>query len=238
MKKMSTNCLRSQVGVTLTELLIAMAISMILLGGLYKVFFSSSDGYRQMQAMSRVQENGRFAVALLAQELRLAGTPKFYYDGTAFFGTPITGTEASGPGNSDSVTISWDTQAGYASTGAVFRTVAFTVDNTNGFTLMRQEDAGTAQPFIEGVENMQILYGEDTDADGSVDAYRKATAVTDWDEVIAIRVGLLMRSEDQVSGLDPDSSAYTVLDENITAPGDRRIRRLFTSTITLRNRLR
>ncbi len=233
----------SQSGVTLTELMVAMTISLILLGGLYQVFFTSSNSYRKQQALSRLQENGRFAVELMAQEIRLAGTPRFYLDGTSFSGTPITGSPSTGTGAgtfSDSVTVSWDedTSDPYDPGTIDVTTVRFRVDHDNR-TLLRSKD-GTETPLVEGVEEMQLEYGVDTDDDGSVDQYDPATTVTaaaNWPNVIAVRIGILLRTPDQIPKLTPDTSSYSILGQNFVAPGDRRMRRLFTSTVTLRNRV-
>lgn len=88
--------------------------------------------------------------------------------------------------------------------------------------------------LVQGVEDMQILYGEDTTGDGTANAYRTAAAVTDMQDVVSIRVSFLVRS-----------TAENVLDsaQNLTFNGvavdgsDRRLRRVYTMTSTLRNRM-
>jgi type IV pilus assembly protein PilW len=91
-----------------------------------------------------------------------------------------------------------------------------------------------AEELVEGVEDMQILYGEDTSQvslatcpdDGcSVDTYVAANAVTNWNRVVSVRVTLTMRT--------PEDNLATEVD----AAGDRRIRKTFTMTIAVRNRL-
>ena len=49
------------------------------------------------------------------------------------------------------------------------------------------------QPLIEGIEDMQLLYGVDLNADSSVDQYVTAGNVSNWANVIAIRVDLVIR---------------------------------------------
>ena len=72
------------------------------------------------------------------------------------------------------------------------------------------------QPLVEGVEDLQILYGEDTDAisDGIANQYATAGAVN-MARVVSVRVQLRLRS--------PDDN----LTDTVTAFGDRRIRRVF-----------
>ena len=81
---------------------------------------------------------------------------------------------------------------------------------------------------------MQILYGEDTDADGVANYYVDSSSVTDLDAVVSVRVSLLLRSfEDNVT-----SASQTYSYNNATTPaGDRRLRRVFTSTVMIRNRI-
>ena len=95
--------------------------------------------------------------------------------------------------------------------------------------------------MLEGVESMQILYGIDLNGDGVAQRYVSANNVTDWDNVINLRIGLLMHSVDNISPAN-DNKIYNVAGTLIgtdTTPahaGDRRVRYVFSSTIKLRNR--
>ncbi len=89
-----------------------------------------------------------------------------------------------------------------------------------------------AVELIEGVENLQVLYGEDLTGDGAANTYATADNVTNMSNVVSLRVSLLVRSEDNVASEPLD---YTYNGTTIT-PGDRRVRRVFTSTVKLRNR--
>jgi type IV pilus assembly protein PilW len=100
-------------------------------------------------------------------------------------------------------------------------------DTTVGAMTVVTED------LVEGVENMQFLYGEDTDLDGEPEQFTNDTAVTNWDRVIAVRAFLLVQSTiDDTAYVD--NRTYPLGDLSITPGGNRR--RLMTSTeITLRN---
>jgi len=52
------------------------------------------------------------------------------------------------------------------------------------------------EELVEGVENMQLLYGEDTDGDGAANRYRSAANIDDFRDVVSVKVGLLVRSPD------------------------------------------
>jgi len=57
-------------GLSLVELMVALTVGMVLLGGLLQVWSSSRQTYRFTEAQSRAQENGRYATQMLASELR------------------------------------------------------------------------------------------------------------------------------------------------------------------------
>jgi hypothetical protein len=92
------------------------------------------------------------------------------------------------------------------------------------------------QPIVNGIENMQFMYGLDANADGTVDQYLNATGISaagGWQRVISIRVALLVRSIDPVLEANTAQS-YTLLDVNLTR-NDRYQRAVYTTTIQLRN---
>ena len=95
---------------------------------------------------------------------------------------------------------------------------------------------GTAQTIelVEGVEDMQILYGEDSTGDGSANVYRSAAAVADMEDVLSIRISLLVRSPEE-NVLD---SAQALTFNGLAVDGsDLRLRRVYTMTSTVRNRM-
>ncbi|MFR0691024.1 PilW family protein [Enterobacterales bacterium AE_CKDN230030158-1A_HGKHYDSX7] len=63
----------AQRGLSLVELLIAMALSLLLMAGVIEVVLGSKRTYQSGLALAELQESGRFALDLLAQDLRLAG---------------------------------------------------------------------------------------------------------------------------------------------------------------------
>ncbi len=108
-----------------------------------------------------------------------------------------------------------------------------------GPSLFRKEmDQGVmtaGQELVEDVETMQILYGEDTDLDGSADIYVLPANVINWDRVASIRIGLVVRTASE-RGPDVDTRVYPVIaGANFDPVDDRRQRRVFASTIQIRN---
>lgn len=62
-----------QRGVSLVELMIALVIGLLLVGGLIQVYLTSKQSYNAQEQVARMQESGRFAVDLIARDLRRAG---------------------------------------------------------------------------------------------------------------------------------------------------------------------
>ena len=71
-------------GLSLVELLVAMAVSLVLLGGIYQIFFSSTTTYAVNENFSRLQENARFAMSFLERDVRQAGYRGCRNDNSAF----------------------------------------------------------------------------------------------------------------------------------------------------------
>jgi type IV pilus assembly protein PilW len=95
-------------------------------------------------------------------------------------------------------------------------------------------NSDTATLLAEGVENMQLLLAEDTSGDQEPDVYVNATAVMDWEAVIGVRVGLLMRSDNNVAA---EARAFTFNGADANTGNDTRVRKAFWSYAAMRNRI-
>lgn len=60
-------------GLSMVELLVALALGLIITAAVMQMFLASKTTYRLQEALARVQENGRFAVGYLANDIRMAG---------------------------------------------------------------------------------------------------------------------------------------------------------------------
>jgi type IV pilus assembly protein PilW len=95
---------------------------------------------------------------------------------------------------------------------------------------------GTPQEVVEGVEALQAKYGVDTNGDLLVDDYVTADSVTNWNNVIAISIAIVVRSPEEVNPDKIPTQRFNLLGTNYDSPSDRRARAFFTTTVTLRNR--
>ena len=90
---------------------------------------------------------------------------------------------------------------------------------------------GTRVEIMTGVEDMRVSYGEDTDNDGEADQYTDST-VSSGVSVVSVRLRLLVSTG---RAIGPALRPYVNLD-GVLVSEDRRMRRTFTTTISLRNR--
>ena len=333
-------------GFSLVELMVALVISLILLGGVIKIYESSKQAYRAQDNQARLQENGRFAMYFLAKDIRMAGymgcnrisqvtpniiaktppmTPLFSaetviggYDGgtwpASFPAKPaklVAGTDAilvrhasaasvsvaksmtdvkptnppmaeiqisSNPSNYQAGDLLFITDCSSAdifratsvSKGSGGITIAHTIATNSQNTLSKAYNTDaqvmafeyslyyirtTATPgvdalyrvtanstpaaLVDGVRNMQFLYGVDTDGNGSADEYRTASEVdampVGWPAVVSVRVSLLLVSQGKF--LTQTRQELRFNGALYKAP-DNRLYAAFGDTVTLRNRIR
>ncbi len=248
------SALRHQAGFSLLEMLIAMALGLLLVVGIGTIFIGSNQTYRVQEQNARLQESGRFALEIVGRSLRQAGYRSIQHGATLlntnFPGVAIAGNN--GAGNAaDSITIRFDGDVGDQdcegnNLGAALEVQnAFQLDAVNlEFECDGNADAAVdPQPLVSNVEDLQVLYGIDTNGDQSADQYSAAPA--NWNQVVSARVCVLIRSEEQgISAVAQNflncagALGTAVGNAAFTAAGDSRLRRAFVGTFNLRNRIR
>lgn len=117
------------------------------------------------------------------------------------------------------------------------------------FALYRQRETNAGGSFtidelVEGIESMQVLYGERLPSD-NIRYVAADTAGLDMSRVVAVKVGFLISSPESVQD-GTDQLSYDLPGETVAPAGtagatvfhpvDNRIRRTFESTINIRNR--
>jgi type IV pilus assembly protein PilW len=93
--------------------------------------------------------------------------------------------------------------------------------------------ADDPQAYAEGVEDLQLLYGIDTDNDDSVNSWEDAPS--DWAQVVAVQACIMVRSSS--NGVVTAAQSIRDCSGGVFIPGDTRLRRTFISVFTLRNRV-
>ncbi len=94
--------------------------------------------------------------------------------------------------------------------------------------------AGRCQ--VEGIEDLQLEFGIDGNGDGVAEQYKSAPLATDFDDAVSVRIYLLVRSINDITGYT-NSKSYRLGSKNIPAFNDGFIRKVFTTTIHLRNNI-
>lgn len=113
---------------------------------------------------------------------------------------------------------------------ALFKADLNTINAPGVLTLQPEE-------LVPDVENMQILYGVDTNNTATASTYVTADQVANWQNVVSVSIAMLMESSPGEVPIPPTAQSFDMLGLTVTAPPDTRLRRLFTTTIGLRNRL-
>jgi type IV pilus assembly protein PilW len=298
----------TQRGITMVDMLVAMAVSMLLMVGLLQAYLGTKQVYRVEESTARLMESGTVAMELLSRSVRgggywecsswEAGSVKNHLgtnqrglhgtDGTsgapdtlrtlrlvndtalavqADVTLPATITVPSGHGlqedslvvinnctkgdifELDSVTATTltpdcgtctESYTTVASVHTVDEIQFYLATGAGGQSALFQNANGAVQEIVEGVEDMQIFYGEDTDGDGTVNRYVTTAAIDAlcgsnpdcWLRVVSVRISLLLRTLDDNITQQPQTYTYNGADVTAT---DNRLRRVFTSIISLRN---
>lgn len=228
-RQVTMNGLLSQQGFTLIEIMISLLLGVFLLGGVIGIFLNTKQTYRVQDGLSRLQENGRYAMEFIGRDIRMADYKACPTDNFAGFGVaPISGVNNNAvagdsiDNGTDEINVRWIATCGAVPVGSAYDIRAANL-------------ARAASPLLEGVENMQIKYGADIDGNGTPDYYADAgTAGLNMSQVVTVRVSLLLRTIDDNIASKP--LQYTYNGATVT-PNDRRIRRVFSSTFALRNRI-
>ncbi|WP_275097938.1 PilW family protein [Sedimenticola hydrogenitrophicus] len=109
-----------------------------------------------------------------------------------------------------------------------------------GPALFRRVNLAAAEELVEGIERMRFAYGVDTSGDRVTDVYLSGSqveAASRWGEVVSVRVSLLLRSIENNVTDGPRQITFDGEVINSGAGADRRLRQVFTTIVSLRNRL-
>lgn len=257
-RSLQTN--KHQSGLTLLELLISMSLGLLLLVGIGTVYVGSNQTYRVQQDNARLQETGRYALEVIGRSLRQAG----YRDVSASSVNPdnpatwtaISGTNGSGAAP-DTITLQYQwTNGDRSCNGDSAGTAGDLVwDSFNLASAVLRCDGDiytlpaapnpSVQPLLDLIEDMQLLYGVDTDGDQTANLYTDASSVANWGQVVNVKVCVLVHSTNL--GITTAAQRYLTcngaLGEDTTAANDlatatdTSLRRTFVATFNLRNRV-
>lgn len=271
--------LNHQTGYSLIELLVALALSILLLGMVLAIFMSSKNTSLLQEGLTRLQEDGRVAVRIVAHEVRKAGFRKPVWNTPKAGYTPLTSSTVNGAdGASDTLQLMYMDDVDCNGTQnttmdpetsepqALYKRITFNVDTSEnlvwscdyGATPSNLDSQWSDQVIISNVESFQVLYGVDTDfpPDFSANAWTTASAITPEATVclqnrylcesagllselrkglpVVLKVAILVASP-EAAGSDKDTVAHQVLDVSLAAKNDNHLRKVYSTTVNLRN---
>jgi len=238
-----------QSGISLVEIMVSLVAGLILTAGVIQIYAANAQAYRVADANARIQENARFATQFLGMHVRMAGyrddaSQNFSDAFPAPSPPPYAGYSfAAGEvirGGANEVVIRYQGD-GVMRDCEDFSTVAAGTPVTvrlylnNGALYCGTDlDAGGDQPLVPDVSQMTILYGVDTDGDGTANCFDQAANLNNappttcgqpstapWSQVVSARITLILQSAEN----------------NTSVTTGNRLQKTYSTTIAIRNRL-
>ena len=232
-------------GFTLIEMMIAIVLGAVLIGGVVNVFLSTKQSYRMEEGMTLMQSTGRATLDFLSGELQMAGFPQ-----ESAIESFVSAVTTDGGGNSsDQLAVRYrattDCFGGvtpaYADGVQYAKNLYFVKDDALVCRTLAEDGSTLVEAtIIPGVENIQLLYGEDTiNADDVTNATKYVTAgnVVNWNNVVSVRLGVLVNSQSDIATSDDEVAFDLQGQTQIAAANDHMRRRAYSATVVVRNRM-
>ena len=217
-----------QSGFSMVELMISLVLGLIVISAVFNTYVGSTRSSRFSQGLQQMQENGRYGISTLQRGIRLAG---YAPDGDL---EPFD-VAASGPARIVvRMTALYDCNGeATAPIGGIAQNT-YALDTVNNTITCTGNVGNTAMPIVEGVEAMAMLWGIDSDGDEIPEQYIPYSATIDANEVVAMRVAILVNSGDAIRSRRGEEK-HVLFHQEVTTD-DKIARNVFTNTVMLRNR--
>lgn len=155
-------------GYSLVELVLAMAISMVVMAGVYKVYVTQQDSYILQEQVAEMQQNLRTAKYIITREIRMAGydprgTADARFESAARDSVRFTMDIL--PVNADGTIGDGSIGDGDDITYSVFE------DASDGQLKLGRNDGTGNQAMVENIEAVGFAYAFDNDDDGNIDTH-------------------------------------------------------------------
>lgn len=239
----------SQAGLSMVELLIAMAISSFLILGITQIFIDNKRNYVYQQNQSANQETSRFAQLMFEQQLYKAGYRQQPQDAmvVAFPASTTAGCPAFAAGEvirptADGQGVCFRYQRAAATErdcqgNLIVSNAPITVRMQRSATgdLQCSVNGGAATSLLSGVNQIQFQYGIDTNLDRIADAYLAFNAIPSGASVVSVRYATLVESASSSVALGSHGYYFPLSSMTATTPADRKLYLSVQGTTTLRN---
>lgn len=101
------------------------------------------------------------------------------------------------------------------------------------FTVPAPTDGANPQEVAAGIDRLSLSWGLDTEGDQSVNRYVNADGVSNWEQVVAVRLHMLSATTKDGVAQSPQTVQFA---GSAVAASDRRLRTVSTEVVTLRSR--
>ena len=168
--------MKSKAGFTLIEVLIAMAVSMIILGGAYSVFMSQQRNTTVQINVGDIQQSLRAAMDFLVRDIRMAGFAGKNHEAAGNFGfVDVRFADYSSSPAADGngfLQFSWDMNNN-GSLDAASETLSYSLSNSSavapGSIALMRDTGGGRQPMAGYIIAMGLAFAYDANQDGELD---------------------------------------------------------------------
>lgn len=206
---------RHQSGMSLLEILVALSIGFFLLTGIITVFSATRQNFTAQGQMSQLQDDQRMAMGIVTTILQEAGFFPAPQTTTVAVALPVAapftavGQSVSGvntAGAPDTLTVRYlaGANGGDSMTdcNGNLNTTGSTVTFVNTFAINANKEltcsvnSGNARPLVGGITGLAVLFGVDSDGNGSVNQYLPASgiAATAWPGVLSALVTMTFQN--------------------------------------------
>ncbi|MBN7795219.1 PilW family protein [Parahaliea mediterranea] len=96
------------------------------------------------------------------------------------------------------------------------------------------DSMGPVECIVEGIEDLQVEFGIDADADGVPNQYKADPTAADMPAAVVARVYLLVRSLNEISGYT-NSKSFQLGQKTVAPKNDGYLRRVLTTAVQMRN---
>jgi len=228
--KLERNCIGNDKGITLIELMVAMAVAGIVLMAIYSAYHTQSTIYKTQNVELNMQQNLRGALYLLEREIRMAG-----YDQNSTGGFGITSI-VDNNGNS-SITFTADTadlnNDGIMENNGVLdakETISFSMYDSSTTSSVGMLDLGmkiggsVRQLAAESIQALFLAYAYDNDGDGRLDLSAKGNVIWAIDSNNDNALDLNLDTDDDGEIDMNDNAAGTAISSNVAVGSIRAVK--------------
>ena len=145
--------LYSKKGFTLVELMIALAISSLLLASLYTFYTHQRKIHAVREAVAEMQQNARLGMAIMVREIRMAG-----YDPLSTAGAGIVTASSTSLQFTQDITDDSGTGDSDGDTDDANETISYTLYDADTDGDLDLGAGGTAVPITENIQSLSFTY--------------------------------------------------------------------------------